>query len=97
MNLTWHFPDGSSPSTDVYVENVERNTNDVYFDLLLWETDEVIYESPIIPLGQRLTSLTLDRPLEAGMYPCVVEYHVVDENQNTLGTLRMSVTVVVEN
>ena len=96
MNSTWHFPDGSSPSTDAYVENVAENTNDVYFDVELADTGEVILESPIIPRGSYMKDITLDKDLEPGTYDCVLIYHLVDGDQNTVSTLRMAITIVIE-
>ena len=90
MNTTWHFATGKEASYDAVVENVEANTNDVYFDIVL-ESDEerVLYKSPVIPLGGRLQEITLDEDLDAGTYDCVVIYHLIDEEQNTLSTLRV--------
>jgi len=98
MNTTWHFESGDVASYDAIVENVEGNTNDVYFDILL-ESDEnvVLYKSPIIPRGGKLQDITLDESLPAGSYPTVVEYHLVDENQVSLSTVRVGLTVVVEH
>lgn len=97
MNTTWRFATGSEPSYDAVVENVEANTNDVYFDIVLEEDEsKVLYKSPIIPRGGRLEEITLDEPLEAGTYNCVVIYHLIDEEQNTLSTLRIGITVIIE-
>ena len=96
MNTTWHFPDGVSPSTDAYVENVTANTNDVFFDVELSDTDEVIYESPILPRGTHTNEIVLMRDLDPGEYPCRIIYHLVDDNQKTLSTLRMKIMVVVD-
>lgn len=97
MNSTWNFKDGASASENAYVENVPANTNDVYFDVELSDTEEIIYESPVIPRGSHLEAITLDKELEAGTYDCVLTYHLVDEDQNTVSTLRMGLAVVVEN
>ena len=97
MNATWYFADGKAASENAYVENVVRNTNDVYFDVILSETDEVIYESPLLPIGSYIENITLDKELEKGTYDCVVIYHLVDEEQNTLSTVRVAVTIVIEN
>lgn len=97
MNATWYFADGKATSENAYVENVVRNKNDVYFDVILSETDEVIYESPLLPIGSHIENITLDTELEKGTYDCVVIYHTVDEEQNTLGTVRVAVTIVIEN
>lgn len=97
MNSIWHFFDGKSPSDNAYVENVETNTNDVYFDVIREDTNETIYQSPLLPIGSYLEKITLDTELSAGTYDCVLIYHLVDENQKSLSTARFTLTVVVEN
>lgn len=97
MNSTWNFQDGTSSSDNAYVENSTANTNNVYFDLQLSDSEETIYESPVIPVGSYLNNIKLDKDLDAGTYDCVLIYHLVDDEQNTLSTLRMAVKVVVNN
>lgn len=96
MNSTWNFADGSSASSNAYVENSTSNTNDVYFDLMLADTSEIIYSSPVIPIGSHLENITLDKVLEAGSYDCVVKYVLVDENQKPLSSLKVAVKVIIE-
>lgn len=97
MNFEWHFATGDAVSEDAYVGNPATNTNAVYFDLFLAEDEEnPIYQSPVIPLGGSLKDIALDVPLEAGTHDCVLVYHLVDDDQNTLSTLRVSVTVIIE-
>lgn len=97
MNPTWHFANGSAASYDAVVENVAQNTNDVYFDIVLEEDEEkVLYKSPVIPIGSHLEEIALDESLEAGTYPCIVIYNLVDEEQNTLSTLRVALEIVIE-
>lgn len=97
MNTTWHFITGDSISYDATVENSVKNSNDVYFDIVL-ESDEerVLYQSPVIPLGGRLVDIALDESLDAGTYDCVVIYHLIDEDQNTLSTLRVTLKIIIE-
>jgi len=97
MTTTWNFPDGASAAENAYVENVPTNTNDVYFNVELRDTGEVLYESPVIPLGSHLRDITLERDLDAGSYPCVLTYYMVDEEQRVVDSLRMGLQVVVEN
>jgi type II secretory pathway pseudopilin PulG len=97
MVMDWHFENGSASSYDAYVENVEQNTNDVYFDVVL-EDDEskVLYSSPIIPRGARLDDIKLDKKLDAGQYKAVCIYHLVDEDQNVISEVRMGFRIYVE-
>lgn len=98
QNYDWHFPKGDAASTDAHVENLPENTNDVYFDLFLAEDSEnPIYESPVIPLGAVLEGFKLDTELDAGTYDCVMVYHLVDGNQKSISTVSVSVTVIVES
>ena len=97
MNYDWHFETGDAISSNAYVENALENINAVYLDLFLAEDEEkAIYESPVIPVGSSLTDIALDTPLDAGTYDCVAVYHLVDDDQNTISTLRVTVTVIVE-
>ena len=97
MNYNWHFTDGGAVSDNAYVENIQGNTNDVYFDVFLaGDETQAIYKSPVIPIGSRLRQITLDTKLDAGVYDCVVVYHLVDEEQNTISTLRLTLTIQID-
>jgi predicted metalloprotease len=97
MNFEWHFATGDSESSDSYVANSDKNTNDVYFDVFLdSDKDNAIYESPIIPRGSEIKNIKLKRDLDAGTYDCILVYHLVDENQNSLSTASFTVKVIIE-
>lgn len=97
MSTTWHFATGDAVSEDAYVGNDAGNTNDVYFDVFLAEDESTpILQSPVIPRGGELENISLDTALEAGTYDCVMVYHLVDENQETVSTLRVGFTIIVE-
>ncbi len=98
MDTDWTFENGEAVSKDARVDNAATNTNDVYFDVFLASDEsEPIYCSPVIPRGAFLEHIALDKPLEAGTYDCVVVYHLVDENQETVSTLRVAITITVES
>lgn len=97
MNSTWEFEDGESASSNAYVANSENNETPVYFDVIRNDTQEVIYQSPVIPLGMDLEDIVLDVDLDAGSYECTMVYHLLDEDQNTLTTVNMWLMVKVKN
>jgi hypothetical protein len=94
MNSTWTFPDGQT-SADAYVGNFTGNETPLYFDVSLTDTGETIYESPVIPLGSQLNGITLKRSLPDGVYSADVVYHLIDDEQRTLTTVTIAVTLVV--
>jgi hypothetical protein len=97
MTPEWHFKNGEAASEDAYVENAISNSTDVYFDIFIKGDEEnAILKSPIIPRGGHMEAITLDKALDAGEYDCVCIYHLVDEEQNTLSTLRVTVKIIVE-
>jgi len=94
MNSTWNFPDGRT-SVDAYVGNYSDNETPFYFDVSLTDSGETIYESPVIPIGEQLNGITLNRSLDDGVYSGDLVYHLIDENQKTLTTVTMAVTLIV--
>jgi Sec-independent protein translocase protein TatA len=98
MNFAWQFPDGQSPSSNAYVENKATNNSAVYFDVVLAEDESVVlYESPVLPLGTHINEVTLAQDLDAGTYPCVIIYHMIDDQQRTTSTLRLNLEIVVNS
>lgn len=97
MNVDWTFEDGTSPSSDAYVENAPENTRMVYFDVILSDTSETVYSSPFIPVGSRLSGLTLEKDLDAGSYEAVVVYHLVDDDKQEISTVSVSVNLHILN
>lgn len=98
MTREWHFSKGNEISDNARVDNLPENTNPVYLDVFLAEDEtEPVYSSPIIPVGSYLEKISLDQPLGAGEYDCVAVYHLVDDEQNTISTLRIKIKLVVES
>ena len=97
MNFEWHFATGDAESSDSYVANSAQNTHDVYFDVFLADDMEnAIYESPVIPRGSEIRNIKLKTNLDAGTYDCVLVYHLVDEEQNTVSTASFTLKVIIE-
>ncbi|MBE5926095.1 MAG: hypothetical protein E7270_03945 [Lachnospiraceae bacterium] len=96
MNSTWIFETGDSSSENAYVENIITNTNTVHFSVTLNETGKVIYESPYIPVGSSLRNIKLDdTSLKAGTHPCVVTYHLVNDNYEDISEVSINVNVII--
>ncbi len=97
MSTEWTFQNGNAESRDAYVANTERNTHPFYFDVLLDGSDEVIYASPILPVGSTLTNFKLEKSLEAGTYEAVCQYHLIQDmdEQNVISSANFIVTIKI--
>lgn len=80
MTTKWTFDNGTSESPNAYVANVDSNRYTFYFDVYLADTGELVYSSPLVPVGSELRGVTLDKDLDAGEYSMEVRYTLVDEN-----------------
>lgn len=96
MTVDWYFDNGKAVSTSSYVENAPENTRTVYFDVTL-EDGELIYSSPYLPVGERIEQITLKRDLDAGDYPAVCTYYLVDDDNKVLTHVSVAVTIHVLN
>lgn len=94
MSINWHFK--GQTSKDAYVANDVANTRTVYFDMLLFDTKELIYSSPYIPVGAEMNGITLDKELKPGTYETILVYHLVDDAEKELSTVSVALTIYVE-
>lgn len=97
MNYEWYFETGDAVSTNAFVRNHQENKTPVFFDVVLADNeDDVIYQSPVLPVGSSLEQIALDKKMDAGTYDCIVIFHLIDDDQNTLSTLRVTATIIIE-
>lgn len=95
MTTAWTFDDGKSESPNAYVANVENNLYTLYFDVYEEATNELLYSSPMLPVGTELKNFKLDKELSAGEYDAVVMYTMVDENLEEVSNVGFKVSITV--
>lgn len=87
-------------TTDVKVELMNPDTNNVYFQISFYlpDTDETIYTSKLIKPGQHLYEITLDKGLDKGEYPLTVKYvtYSTDEDLTPKNGADVNCTLIVE-
>ncbi len=97
MNTTWRFPDGESPSSNAVMGNSSANNYPFWFDIVLKDTEEVVFESGLLPVGTEIEEIVLSKDLEPGRYDARTAIHMVDENNEPLSTnASFSITLVIE-
>jgi hypothetical protein len=82
MSMTWTFADGTSESNDAIVVNSTNNSYPFYFDVTLNDTNELIYSSPVVPVGSQLTNFKLDKALDPGEYKATVMYSLLEDEES---------------
>lgn len=78
--------------------NPEKNQVYFQFDLVLKNTQEVVYKSRLVPPGQAIYELSLKRSFDSGVYPLTVRVTTYDieeyEQQMNGGEVETSLNVV---
>ena len=99
MSMEWTFEDGKSESKDAYVANSKNNTHPIYFDIYLGDTEELIYSSPVLPVGTDLKDIKLDKELKAGEYKATVMYTLLKDvdSQEEVSSAGFVITIKVLN
>lgn len=97
MTTEWTFENGDSESPNAYVANVENNRYTIYFDVYEKETNELLYSSPLLPVGTEIRNIKLDKKLAAGEYKAVVMYTLVDEDEQEVSSAGFNITISVNN
>lgn len=95
MSNSWTFENGQAESEDAYVANTDYNHYPVYFEVQLDESGEIVYKSPMIPVGSEIKGLTLDKSLAAGNYPATVIYHLMNENDEEVSSVGFTINIRV--
>ena len=101
MNTEWTFPDGTSETTDAILGNSPNNTKPIRCEVLLEDTEEVIFTTGVIPVGAQLPAFKLDVDLDVGRYDAVCIVYLLNETENGTYTdysnAGFNVTITVEN
>lgn len=101
MNTDWTFPDGTSETTDAILGNSPNNKKPIRCEILLADTEEVIYSTDVLPVGAELPPFKLDVDLDAGTYDAICMVYLLDEEDDGSYTdysnAGFNVTITVEN
>lgn len=94
MNMIWYFPSGERTSINAKIGNSIENTHPVFFQLYLNDEEQtLLYDSSIIPVGQRLKELKLDKALPDGRHNAVCTFHIMSNDDPNEELSRVSFNV----
>lgn len=95
MTTFWTFDNADAESPNSYVANVESNRNTIYFDVYESKSNDLLYTSPMLPVGTEIRNIKLDKKLPAGDYDAVVMYTLVDENYEEVSSVGFNITISI--
>lgn len=93
MTTTWTFDNADAESPNAYVANAEGNRYTFYFDVYLDGTDEVIYSSPLLPVGTEIQNIKLEKELPAGEYGATVVYTLVNDEYEEVSAVGFKIKI----
>ena len=96
MSTAWTFDDAASSSPNSYVANVESNRHALCFDVYEEQTNELLYSSPILPVGSEIRDIKLDKEIPAGDYNAVVMYTLLNEAYEEVSTVGFRITISIK-
>lgn len=101
MNTDWIFPDGASETTNAILGNSPNNKKPIRCEILMADTEEVLYSTGVLPVGAELPPFKLDVDLDAGTYDAVCMVYLLDEEDDGSYTdysnTGFNVTITVQN
>ena len=101
MNTDWTFPDGTSETTNAILGNSPNNKKPIRCEVMLADTEEVIFKTDVMPVGVELPPFKLDVDLDAGTYDAVCMVYLLNEEDDGTYTdysnAGFNVTITVEN
>lgn len=96
MTMDWYFEDGGKAiSPNAYVANSSANTHTIFFDVYVSGTGELVYSSPLMPVGTSTRQIALEKELAPGMYDMEVRYTLVDENYEEISNVGFMIDVEI--
>lgn len=101
MNTEWTFPDGTSETTNAILGNSPNNKKPIRCEVMLADTEEVIFKTDVIPVGAEVPPFKLDVDLEPGRYDAICQIYLLNEEDDGSYTdysdAGFNVTITVEN
>lgn len=93
----WRFASSSEASYNAAVSNSDANDCDIYFDVTLDDTGDVVFVSPVITPGNMMVNITLAKELESGTYPATLVYHQLDpETGEEFAKVELVLSIIIE-
>lgn len=95
MNTYPEFESGTA-SGNLLITNDKVNVYPQFVEIYLADSEELIYQSGLIPVGGRIDNAKLSVDLDKGKYDCIAYFNAVDEEtQEIVGKAGAEIVITV--
>lgn len=95
MNTEWIVDGKTGLCENAYIENSKENANSVILRVFVGDEEALVYESPVLKVGNTIKTLSLSKKLDAGTYPAVARYFLLSDIGKELGSVSVGINIVV--
>ncbi len=96
INTAPIFEDGTSKG-DLYIENSADNKYDIQVQIVLDDTAEEVLETEVLEPGDMITTIALDKELDAGEYDATAIFNILDrDTAEIVNTVENAITITVQ-
>lgn len=77
-------------------QNISTNSDDCYIEVVLKDSEEVIYKSDILSPGYSIEEASVNTSMSAGEHSGKVIFNVLDESGDVKNTVRLNAKITVK-
>ena len=93
---SWHVPAEQTENIPIALKNPDNNPCYFSFTIVLTDTDEIIYQSDMVPPGESIRKIDISKPLSEGTYPAIVQIRTNElETGETMNSADLKLTITV--
>lgn len=93
---SWHISAGQTENIPIVLKNPEGNPCYFSFSIVLTDTDEVIYQSDMVPPGEAIRRVNISKPLSAGTHSARIQIRTNElETGREMNSANLNLTITV--
>ena len=95
MNVSMTVEENSKTG-EIYLENPIANRYDMFVTVFLDETQSMIGQTGVIPRGNAIKTMELDKKLKKGTHPATITYNLINEEKQVVEQASVGIEIIVK-
>lgn len=93
---SWHVPTGQTENIPIALKNPDGNPCYFSFTIVTADTNEIIYQSDMVPPGESIRKINISKALPEGTYPAIVQIRTNElETGREMNSANLNLTITV--